>query len=44
VLHSATPNATSKGGVIGMTRALAVEWARDGIQVTAIAPTYVRPR
>jgi 2-deoxy-D-gluconate 3-dehydrogenase len=25
-----------------MTRALAVEWARDGIRVTAIAPTYVR--
>jgi len=42
VLHSATPYATTKGGVISMTRALAVEWARDGIRVTAIAPTYVR--
>jgi NAD(P)-dependent dehydrogenase (short-subunit alcohol dehydrogenase family) len=42
VLHAATPYATTKGGVISMTRALAVEWARDGIRVTAIAPTYVR--
>jgi len=42
VLHAATPYATTKGGVISMTRALAVEWAGDGIRVTAIAPTYVR--
>ena len=42
VLHAATPYATTTGGVISMTRALAVEWARDGIRVTAIAPTYVR--
>ncbi|HXJ80217.1 MAG TPA: glucose 1-dehydrogenase [Candidatus Methylomirabilis sp.] len=42
VLHAATPYATTKGGVISMTRALAVEWARDGIRVTAVAPTYVR--
>jgi len=41
VLHAATPYATTKRGVISMTRALAVEWARDGIRVTAIAPTYV---
>src|SRR5499427_1827256 len=41
-VHSATPYATTKGGVISMTRALAVEWAQDGIRVTAIAPTYVR--
>jgi NAD(P)-dependent dehydrogenase (short-subunit alcohol dehydrogenase family) len=42
VLHSATPYAASKGAVISMTRALAVEWAADGIRVNAIAPTYVR--
>lgn len=32
----------SKGAVINMTRALAVEWARCGIRVNAIAPTWVR--
>lgn len=31
---------TSKGGVITMTRALAVEWARRGVTVNAIAPGY----
>lgn len=33
---------TSKGAVINMTRALALEWASSGIRVNAIAPTYVR--
>ena len=32
----------SKGGVVNMTRALAIEWAEHNIQVNAIAPTYVR--
>ncbi|MFC7585017.1 SDR family oxidoreductase [Nonomuraea antimicrobica] len=31
----------SKHALVGMTRALANEWARDGIQVNAIAPGYV---
>ena len=32
----------SKAGVVNMTRALAIEWAAHGIQVNAVAPTYVR--
>lgn len=31
----------SKHAVDGMTRALAVEWARDRIRVNAVAPTFV---
>jgi NAD(P)-dependent dehydrogenase (short-subunit alcohol dehydrogenase family) len=33
---------TTKGAVVNMTRALAVEWAPDRIRVNAVAPTYVR--
>ena len=33
---------TSKGAVVNMTRALAIEWAPHGICVNAVAPTYVR--
>jgi NAD(P)-dependent dehydrogenase (short-subunit alcohol dehydrogenase family) len=39
------PNASyqaAKGGVVNLTRALALEWAADNIRVNAVAPTYVR--
>ncbi|HVO01851.1 MAG TPA: glucose 1-dehydrogenase [Candidatus Cybelea sp.] len=33
---------TSKGAVVNMTRALAVEWAPNKIRVNAVAPTWVK--
>jgi NAD(P)-dependent dehydrogenase (short-subunit alcohol dehydrogenase family) len=33
---------TTKGGLVNMTRALAVEWAEQGIRVNAVAPTWTR--
>ena len=32
--------ASSKGGVNQLTRVMALEWARQGVRVNAIAPTY----
>lgn len=39
------PNASyqaSKGGVVNLTRALALEWAEKKIRVNAVAPTFVK--
>ena len=32
----------SKAGLIHLTKVLALEWAREGIRVNAVAPTFVR--
>src|SRR5690606_13355117 len=32
----------AKSGVLGLTRALATEWARQGVRINAVAPGYVR--
>ena len=36
------PYAASKGAVVQLTKALAVEWARHNVRVNAIAPSYIR--
>ena len=37
----ATPYASSKGGIVQMTRALATAWSRDNIQVNAVLPGWI---
>lgn len=39
---TAVPYGASKSGILGMTRALAAEWAGQGLRVNAIAPGYFR--
>lgn len=41
VQKGTAPYAVSKAGVLQMTKALAIEWARYGIRVNAIAPGYI---
>lgn len=41
VLKTLAPYAVSKAGVIQLTKAMALELARDGIRVNSIAPGYV---
>jgi 2-deoxy-D-gluconate 3-dehydrogenase len=37
----ATPYASSKGGIVQMSRSLATAWAKDNIQVNAVLPGWV---
>jgi NAD(P)-dependent dehydrogenase (short-subunit alcohol dehydrogenase family) len=37
-----TAYCSSKGGLIQMTKALAIEWAQKGVRVNCVAPTFIQ--
>ncbi len=41
-IRGAASYGASKSGLLGLTRALAVEWAEYGIRVNAVTPGYIR--
>ncbi|MFZ4761007.1 MAG: SDR family oxidoreductase, partial [Burkholderiaceae bacterium] len=38
--YSIAPYVTSKGGLKNLTRGMAIDWARHGLQVNGLAPGY----
>lgn len=41
-IENRSPYGASKAGLIHLTKSLAAEWAKDGVRVNAIAPTFIQ--
>jgi NAD(P)-dependent dehydrogenase (short-subunit alcohol dehydrogenase family) len=39
-MHNQLAYAASKGGVVQLTKVMAIEWAPHGVTVNAVGPTY----